>query len=262
MSLPPVQLGTKPPAPPSLKGRPLTSTGDGTCENTWGSSARLLFLLLDAPTQATLVADSRGHVCGITELEETGCCGGESGGASRDECSFEQQCCAIYEHCVASCVSADAAVLQAVRRRASHALLAFADDDFDLCRFRCLTNSGSVLHQNSFRSKFKHCFGLHRAVLDPSMSVNSVDPDLKPDGIDVDRADPYVAGRGPSAKRFTFPCRVEGCAAPEQDRSLLREAAAPKPKPPKPRKKKTKATSKDAERKQNNKSRRRLFSHW
>lgn len=110
-----------------------------------------------------------------------------------------------------------------MRDYASHDLLALAATDWDLCRFRCLTNSGSVLHQNSYRSQLKHCYGPTRAILDPTMTVNSVDPGLEPDSIDLDRTDPYVA-KAPNA--ITFPCKTDGCAAPEQDRAALHKAAS------------------------------------
>ena len=32
-------------------------------------------------------------------------------------------------------------------------------DVFDMCLIRCRTSSRSVVHQNTFRSKIKHCFG-------------------------------------------------------------------------------------------------------
>lgn len=175
-----------------------TIRGLVTCKNTFGSSA-------------SLVADSRGNLCAVTALGENGCCGE----ILSSKCSSSESCCENYEDCVAKCASADSSLIRDVRSRASHALLA-TKDDWEFCRFRCLTNSGSVLHQNSYRSRLKHCFGAHRAVLDPTMSINSVDPHNAPDPIDLDLEDPYVAG-----PPLSFPCKTEGCAVPEQDRALL-----------------------------------------
>ncbi|CAM9346710.1 unnamed protein product [Ascophyllum nodosum] len=41
---------------------------------------------------------------------------------------------------------------------------------FDLCAFRCRTYSGSVAHENSYRSPLKHCFGRFRPPLALGMS--------------------------------------------------------------------------------------------
>jgi len=43
-------------------------------------------------------------------------------------------------------------------------------DLFDFCLIRCRTSSQSVVHQNSFRSKLKHCFGAKEPplILDPN----------------------------------------------------------------------------------------------
>lgn len=178
--------------------RAATIRGSVHCKNTFGSSA-------------TLVADSRGNVCGLLSVGKDGCCKERRSSS----CSFAESCCEEYEECVALCTASGTSTLREVRARASHALLG-TKDDWDFCRFRCLTNSGSVLHQNSYRSRLKHCFGTNRATLDPTMTINSVDPHVEPDSIDTDLQDPYVAG-----PPFVFPCQTEGCAVPEQDRALL-----------------------------------------
>lgn len=121
-------------------------------------------------------------------------------------------------------VTVDAEIRNELRARASHAMLALAADDWELCRFRCLTNSGSVLHQNSYRSALKHCYGIERSSVDIAMSINSIDPDLKVDYFDLDPRDPYVSS-SISNDSFVFPCRTEGCAVPEQDRARLQNAA-------------------------------------
>ena len=113
-----------------------------------------------------------------------------------------------------------------VRRGATHAVLRGAASDFELCRFRCLTNSGSVLHQNSYRAADRFCFDANRAPLVDGMSVNS-DAETHaallagPHGV---AADPYVAAPGTAAGTI-FPCGTDACAAPEQDVAKLREAA-------------------------------------
>jgi len=58
--------------------------------------------------------------------------------------------------------------------RSTHAALRSLSDPFELCRFKCRTSSGSVVHENSYRSPAsKYCFGLERPPLQPGISVNS-----------------------------------------------------------------------------------------
>lgn len=209
-------------------------------EQLWEFGAAKLEVVVTRSTQATRVADSEGRVCASSELVRSsalfsrrserpqdgrGCCAPGASAEACLDCSAERRCCASYEHCLACCVTADSTLRAEVRARASHALLALATDDWELCRFRCLTNSGSVLQQNSYRSVQKHCYGVDRPPLDLANSVNSVDPRLEPDTLDLDLTDPYVANRrkerSNASRRYVFPCRVEGCAVPEQDRSVL-----------------------------------------
>ena len=116
-----------------------------------------------------------------------------------------------------------------MRARATHAVLRAARSEFELCRFRCLTNSGSVLHQNSYRARNIHCFGPARPPLERGMSVN-------PDAIDHaallashngDVADPYVGAPGAA---LVFPCATDTCAVPDQNVEKIeldRAAATP-----------------------------------
>eukprot|EP00635_Sarcinochrysidales_sp_CCMP3193_P003620 CAMPEP_0118905318 /NCGR_PEP_ID=MMETSP1166-20130328/9387_1 /TAXON_ID=1104430 /ORGANISM="Chrysoreinhardia sp, Strain CCMP3193" /LENGTH=260 /DNA_ID=CAMNT_0006844589 /DNA_START=12 /DNA_END=794 /DNA_ORIENTATION=- len=185
-----------------------------TCRNTFGQGG------------GDLVADSAGVVCEGVSLDGDGCCCGgadacDSGCDDEQDHHYQKKgCCETYEHCVACCAKS-APAADVLKRRASHAVLVDAADAWDFCRFKCLTNSGSVLHQNSYRSLRKHCFGLERPTLDLSLSVNSVDPDKPADDVDLDKADPYVSGGG--SLGVLFPCRTEGCAVPEQDRAKLKE---------------------------------------
>ena len=130
---------------------------------------------------------------------------------------------AIRENCVACCVSPKARAARLVRKNAVHAVLRDAANDFELCRFRCLTNSGSTLHQNSYRSATeRHCFGSVRPPLDPRMSINSAKTlqSLTRNG-HADRRDPYIG----DGRQMIFPCDVEGCAAP---RTLLARRRDPR----------------------------------
>lgn len=106
----------------------------------------------------------------------------------RPTCSVEHECCSQYEFCVSSCLdftwqrlhsttvnarsaadTAAGAVLQLIERLVGDHQ---AEDDnvakeysgttdlFDWCLLRCRTSGRSVVHQNSFRSSLKHCYGL------------------------------------------------------------------------------------------------------
>lgn len=105
----------------------------------------------------------------------------------RPTCSIEHQCCAQYEFCVSSCLdfswqrlqntaansradTAAGAVLQLIERlvgehqaeddNVAKEYTAGTTDLFDWCLLRCRTSGRSVVHQNSFRSSLKHCYGL------------------------------------------------------------------------------------------------------
>ena len=188
-------------APPRRQPRTPAATKAG-CANTYGASPRA-------------VADSKGDVCAPDGLDENGCCC-EASGHPCDRCAASG-CCDSYENCVACCVRPrNGEQRRLVRKHAVHAVLKNAKDDFELCRFRCLTNSGSTLHQNSYRSSTeRHCFGTVRPSLNPRMSINSDTETLQSltrNG-HADRRDPYIG----DGHQMIFPCDVEGCAAPEQD---------------------------------------------
>ena len=215
LALAALRLGPSAPVQPRLRVAPQLR-----CLNTFGRGDR--------------VADSRGHVCSAGDLDGEGCCCG----ATKPICGA-QSCCDSYEDCVASCVTRGQKTL--LRRRASHGLLQSPRlTDWDLCRFKCLTNSGSVLHQNSYRSAAHFCFGLDRPSLDLSQSVNSIDPNAH-DDVDLDPTDPYVrADPGFTSWRHNasggfgriFPCTHEGCAVPEQDRAKLKDQRRRPRRPP------------------------------
>ena len=187
---------------PSRRQPRAAAAANAGCTNTYGASPHA-------------VADSRGGVCAPDGLDENGCCCQTSGNPC-DRCAASS-CCDTYENCVACCLSPmSAEQRRLVRKNAVHAVLRDAANDFELCRFRCLTNSGSTLHQNSYRSATeRHCFGTVRPPLDPRMSINSDTETLQSltrNG-HADRRDPYIG----DGRQMIFPCDVEGCAAPEQD---------------------------------------------
>jgi len=103
-------------------------------------------------------------------------------------CSAEHQCCSQYEFCVSSCLnfvwehthSTTVRVKKSKREDGDKTFDSLqilmgqhhADDanvakeyseDFDIfdwCLLRCRTSGRSVIHQNSFRSTLKHCYGV------------------------------------------------------------------------------------------------------
>lgn len=103
-------------------------------------------------------------------------------------CSEEHQCCSQYEFCVSGCLDFTwqrlhstivdaqagknedtAVILQLVDRLVGDHQAGDANvvkeysrktDLFDWCLLRCRTSGRSVVHQNSFRSALKHCYGL------------------------------------------------------------------------------------------------------
>lgn len=58
--------------------------------------------------------------------------------------------------------------------RSTHTAIRSLNDPFELCRYKCRTSSGSVVHENSYRSPaWKYCYGLERPPLQPGISMNS-----------------------------------------------------------------------------------------
>lgn len=111
-------------------------------------------------------------------------------------CSSEHQCCSQYEFCVSSCMSfiwqrirdlplspgsnSKSNDLQSVERLlGDHQAddtnvskeYSEATDLFDWCLLRCRTSGRSVVHQNSFRSTLKYCYGLK----DPPLLARNVE---------------------------------------------------------------------------------------
>jgi hypothetical protein len=113
-------------------------------------------------------------------------------------CSSEYQCCAQYEFCVSSCLDftwqrlhsikthrqsakpTDNKAIDAVDRLMmdhqkvdQNVVKAYeegTEDLFDWCLSRCRTSGRSVVHQNSFRSSLKYCYGIK----DPPLLARNV----------------------------------------------------------------------------------------
>lgn len=102
-------------------------------------------------------------------------------------CSTEHQCCEQYEYCVSRCLEftwdrLHSTVIHAKKSDSEDAEKSFDSimrllgdhqaedanvaneysaplDIFDWCLLRCRTSGRSIVHQNSFRSTLKHCYG-------------------------------------------------------------------------------------------------------
>ncbi|KAJ1447481.1 hypothetical protein M885DRAFT_542650 [Pelagophyceae sp. CCMP2097] len=189
--------------------RPLQQPVVERCNNTYGTSA-------------SLVADSSGAVCAVEALGADGCCCGDGALPVCADCDGEERCCSNYEACVACCGHASrASDRSTLRLLGTHDLL-HAESDFDLCRFRCLTNSGSILHQNSYRARRRHCYGPDRPTLEVGSSINCDRTDYAALAL-ADARDPFVAAARGDAVHF--PCTVDACVMGEQDLSKLARAA-------------------------------------
>jgi len=164
-------------------------------------------------------------------------------------CDASTQCCLRYELCVSCCMGPDrAGDRAALAKRSVHsAMRALAQDPFKMCAYKCRTSSGSVVHENSYRSPLKFCFGLKRSPLAPGVSVNSDLSAAKEDASgrssvaesEREGLDPYVlpdaepplpsnavlresrglVGLGVGAEGLTrtipqiLPCRIDECGA-------------------------------------------------
>ena len=67
----------------------------------------------------------------------------------------------------------DAASMDDVKARSLHQVYKGAASPFEFCQYKCRTSSASVIHENSYRSAAKHCYGAARPRLLPAVSVNS-----------------------------------------------------------------------------------------
>ncbi len=110
-----------------------------------------------------LAADSNGKVCLASTLATNGCCAQTIRGCRQ----CVKGCCDEYTTCVSCCTKAQPSHLRHYRIH--------SNDTFALCVAACRTNRYSVVHENAYRSRLRHCYGtdqppidlnLHRGVFD------------------------------------------------------------------------------------------------
>lgn len=146
-----------------------------------------------------LVTDSRGYTCTLSQLNtKTMCCmqsnqvanmskqneitrkqntnpqndqvkgtkessSFETKRYSCDSCNPDYQCCETYEYCVSCCLRPE--MLSQVEKlyvkyqKEKKLLYSNTQTVFQFCATRCRTNSNSVMNENRYRTKLKHCYG-------------------------------------------------------------------------------------------------------
>mmetsp|Transcript_14094 Transcript_14094/g.23326 ORF Transcript_14094/g.23326 Transcript_14094/m.23326 type:complete len:283 (+) Transcript_14094:148-996(+) len=130
------------------KGKNTTGLIVGTCKNTVQGKK--------------WITDDRGYVCERADLDsaQSGCC--------LSVLDYEQYscsdclngCCKVYEVCVSCCLGpSQRAVVESIRTLMTGLLFKSIDNLFDYCKEKCRTNSKSVVHENSYVSDAKHCYG-------------------------------------------------------------------------------------------------------
>ena len=106
-----------------------------------------------------LIADDRGHVCTRFDFDSfTGCCrtrgNASASGFPRFSCKTCQRraCCREYEFCVACCIHPlrSKGMLRQINHRNATIL--------EVCMHQCRVTSAVVVHENNYRTEFKHCF--------------------------------------------------------------------------------------------------------
>lgn len=118
-----------------------------------------------------LITDDRGFVCNVENLLPSGCCNVQSPSTKYytcKSCDNTTHCCGIYEYCVSCCLHPGKRpilerALEVIKGRQA-LLYAQVKDQFELCLFKCRTNSHSVEHENRYRDeKHRFCYGPTKA---------------------------------------------------------------------------------------------------
>jgi hypothetical protein len=159
---------------------PATGGDTGTCH------------FVDGLASSRLV-DSNGQICLYADVDsKSGCCPQTSGSGPRSfqpsaaeltgvqfarhtcsGCDSNSGCCAELDVCIACCLHPDSRgdIDTGLRSAASEKKpLLFVYEElwsegrhFEFCSYRCRTSSGSVHHENSYRSNRRHCYNIYDA---------------------------------------------------------------------------------------------------
>lgn len=114
-----------------------------------------------------LLTDDRGFVCNAEHLLANGCCNTEMETTKYytcESCNKATHCCGVYEYCISCCLHPDKkAILELAldNIKGRQAMLyAQVNDQYELCLFKCRTNSHSVEHENRYRdASHRFCYG-------------------------------------------------------------------------------------------------------
>lgn len=114
-----------------------------------------------------LLTDDRGFVCNAFDILSNGCCNVQKSTTKYytcESCDNTAYCCGIYEYCVSCCLHPEKRpileqAIEVIKGRQAM-LYAQVNDQFELCVFKCRTNSHSVEHENRYRDeKYRFCYG-------------------------------------------------------------------------------------------------------
>eukprot|EP00029_Vermamoeba_vermiformis_P005179 TRINITY_DN1727_c0_g1_i1.p1 TRINITY_DN1727_c0_g1~~TRINITY_DN1727_c0_g1_i1.p1 ORF type:complete len:446 (-),score=93.71 TRINITY_DN1727_c0_g1_i1:73-1353(-) len=117
-----------------------------------------------------LIVDDKGMVCPREEMNLFGCCNTTNTDRmpySCETCDEKSHCCSAYEYCVSCCLNpVDNQFLEKRKDSSFRKTLTKGqmwlwalEDDFEFCTAQCRTSSRTVIHQNTFKSPLKHCYG-------------------------------------------------------------------------------------------------------
>eukprot|EP00033_Pygsuia_biforma_P003570 GCRY01003906.1.p1 GENE.GCRY01003906.1~~GCRY01003906.1.p1 ORF type:complete len:189 (+),score=8.93 GCRY01003906.1:121-687(+) len=108
------------------------------------------------------VTDNAGFICSRFLLPQSKCCPSNSSQFYCGTCDTNH-CCLDFETCVSCCLNPDN--LPTVQSRflslqeQNRKFASLLSSHFSVCLALCRTSSRSVIHENSFRSNYKHCYG-------------------------------------------------------------------------------------------------------
>mmetsp|Transcript_21402 Transcript_21402/g.31158 ORF Transcript_21402/g.31158 Transcript_21402/m.31158 type:complete len:209 (+) Transcript_21402:84-710(+) len=129
----------------------MRSTAEGAC--TYATSA------------PWLVVDDQGYTCSSKNQDPaTGCCPPEPPRYACTGCKQLSHCCEHFEFCISCCLSMfKESPSERIRNMERLRIYDLANSDtFEVCAVACKSHSGSVLHENAYRSPYHHCYGEER----------------------------------------------------------------------------------------------------
>lgn len=128
-------------------------------------------LCANAHASAHAFADDRGKTCAWNDMDfSTGCCARGSERESESAKCEENLCCVSYETCVARCQGPSHDVQRAMRAHArgrNQQITGYFSDAFAYCANRCRTQPSVTVHENTYVTDAKYCYGDYPKNEDP-----------------------------------------------------------------------------------------------